>query len=252
MKVLSGLLAATAVIIMQAPSAEPVTPCISPGCIQTNESTDIAPAFDLVATRVAREATDAVFAQRLSGRPGSLKPEPKGRLNGADVYSYVWPTSIDSSAVGFDGKQGILALAVTAHPDFDDTPAFDENGDGKSDNDGAEWHSHWVVLVPDERCGKGALKVQDIAENSKPKLPASWPGLPILLDSPGYRPALTEHGIEVRVPNTALGSASSFNFDGVTANLRVNENAVNPLLCVVKVLDVASGKLSLPGQVSAH
>jgi hypothetical protein len=42
-------------------------------------------------------------------------------------------------------KSGILALAVTAHPDFDDTPLFDENADGDPANDGKSWHSHWVV-----------------------------------------------------------------------------------------------------------
>lgn len=36
----------------------------------------------------------------------------------------------DASTVGFDADAGILALAVTAHPDFDNTPLFDENGDG--------------------------------------------------------------------------------------------------------------------------
>ena len=40
--------------------------------------------------------------------------------------------ALDAGAVGFDRGAGILALAVTAHPDFDDTPLFDENGDGET------------------------------------------------------------------------------------------------------------------------
>ncbi len=46
------------------------------------------------------------------------------------------PTTLDSSVIGFDGKKGIVALALTAHPDFDDTPLYDENNDGNLANDG--------------------------------------------------------------------------------------------------------------------
>lgn len=49
------------------------------------------------------------------------------------------------------------AFALTAHPDFDDTPLFDENGDGNLKNHGNEWHSHWVVLQAEAACGKDAL-----------------------------------------------------------------------------------------------
>src|SRR3546814_10664184 len=77
---------------------------------------------------------------------------------------------------------------VTAHPDFDDTPVFDENGDGKRENDGDLWHSHGVVVLPDSACGEAALKVVDIPEGATPRLPRTWPGLPILIDSPGWSP----------------------------------------------------------------
>ena len=33
------------------------------------------------------------------------------------------PTSLDPSVVGFDKGAGILAMAATSHPDFDDTPS---------------------------------------------------------------------------------------------------------------------------------
>jgi hypothetical protein len=250
MKNFAGVLLASAISSLQIATAEAGPVCDGPNCIQTKTSGDITPAFDLLHTQVIGAAGDAVFTHQLNGPAGSLKPKTKGQLGGADVYSYVWPTSIDSSTVGFDDKQGILALAVTSHPDFDDTPRVDENGDGKPDNDGAEWHSHWVVLVSDEACGKGGLKVKDIPENSKARLPATWPGLPILIDSPGYKPAMTENSVEVRVPKTALRTTSSFNFDGVTADLRVNENTKSPLLCIAKVHDIASGKLSLPGRAN--
>jgi hypothetical protein len=206
--------------------------------------------FDIVSTSISSSGDQLVFTIGVSAKAGSNKPAATGKLAGAEVFSYVWPTSLDSSAVGFDKAQGILALAVTAHPDFDDTPAADENGDGNKANDGELWHSHWVVLGPDEACGKGALKVIDIPDGAKPKLPATWPGLPLLIDSPGFAPELTDTMVTVKVPAASLGDISGLKFDGVTAGLRVNASAHAPLLCVVNVLDVASGDLSLPGTLT--
>lgn len=129
-------------------------------------------------------------------------------------------------------------------------PLFDENGDGDTQNDGNVWHSHWVVLEPNERCGKGALGVVDIAEGTKPRLPKTWPGLPILLDSPGWQPLFKGNSVEVSVAFADISAVEKGMFDGVTAGLRVNESAHAPLLCVVNVMDVASGDLSLPGKVN--
>ena len=88
-------------------------------------------AFDLVHTRVFKDGNTLVFEQLVDGKAGSRVPTAKGSFAGAEVYSYVWPTSLDSGAVGFDAKSGILALALTSHPDFDDTPQAGENHDGK-------------------------------------------------------------------------------------------------------------------------
>jgi hypothetical protein len=207
------------------------------------------PAFDIVRTSVTLDGDHVVFRTAVSGRAGAVQPTPTGTLAGAQVFSYVWPTSLDSATVGFEAGQGILAFAVTSHPDFDDTPLYDENGDGDPNNDGNVWHSHWVVLVNDEACGPGALKVKDIPEGARPKLPRTWPGLPILIDSPDHRPAIEGARVEVRVPTANLGEVSGARFDGVTAGLRVNASVHAPLLCVVDVFDVASGDLSLPGRV---
>jgi hypothetical protein len=35
-----------------------------------------------------------------------------------------------------------VAAGPTSHPDFDDTPLSDENGDGDPANDGDVWHGH--------------------------------------------------------------------------------------------------------------
>jgi hypothetical protein len=166
------------------------------------------------------------------------------------VFSYVWPVSLDPQTVGFEQGAGTLALAVTAHPDFDDTPLFDENGDGRRDNDGDLWHSHWVVLKPTPACGEGALGVVDIPPGATPRLPKTWPGLPLLIDSPGWQPTLDGDTVEVRVPFDAGVGLADLRYDGVAAGLRVNASVHAPLLCVSDVFKIASGDLSLPGRVA--
>ncbi|NHZ39357.1 hypothetical protein [Massilia aquatica] len=205
--------------------------------------------FDIIHTRIAREGNMAVFHIAVSGKAGQSRPSATGKLAGSSVFSYVWPTSLDPSVAGFDKGAGILAFAVTSHPDFDDTPLYDENGDGDLKNDGDLWHSHWVVLEPDDACGKGALKVVDIPAGAAPRLPTTWPGLPLLIDSPGYSPVFKGTTLEVRVPFEDVGVLADASFDGVTAALRVNASVHSPLLCVANVFKVASGTLSLPGKV---
>ncbi len=213
------------------------------------ESGTAAP-FDIVHTRITTEGNIAVFHMAVSGAAGESRPAATGALAGSQVFAYVWPTSLDPATIGFDAGAGILALTATAHPDFDDTPLFDENGDGDLGNDGDLWHSHWVVLGPDEACGPGALKVIDIPEGTTPSLPATWPGLPILIDSPGWQPVLSAETVEIRVPFADIGAVEAAGFDGVTAGLRVSADVHAPLLCVTDVFDVASGDLSLPGRVN--
>lgn len=220
------------------------------GGIATQASKAGSPAFDIVHTRISTDGNVAIFHMAVSGKAGASHPARSGKLAGSEVFSYVWPTSLDPSVVRFEPKAGILAFAVTAHPDFDDTPLFDENGDGKLNNDGDLWHSHWVVLQPDAACGKDALKVVDIPAGAKPRLPKTWPGLPILIDSPGWSPTFTGEAVEVRVPFDDIGAVEAGRFDGVTAALRVNASVHSPLLCVANVFKVASGDLSLPGKVN--
>jgi hypothetical protein len=220
------------------------------GGIQSKAARTVKPAFDVLHTKITTEGNVAVFHVAVSGKAGATQPTKSGKLAGSSVFSYVWPTSMDPSAVGFEEKSGILAFAVTSHPDFDDTPLFDENADGNPANDGGVWHSHWVVLQPDAACGKNALKVVDIPKDAKPKLPKTWPGLPILIDSPGWAPVFKGRTLTVRVPFDDIGVVSSAGFDGVTAALRVNASVHSPLLCVANVFKAASGDLSLPGKVN--
>jgi hypothetical protein len=61
------------------------------------------------------------------------------------------------------------------------------------------------------------------------------PGLPILIDSPGYEPRIAGPQVTVRVPAASLGDTAGVKFDGVTAGLRVNASVHSPLLCVANV-----------------
>lgn len=221
------------------------------GIQATRDKVGTTPAtFDIVHAKITTENNVATFHMAVADKTGISKPLPTGKLAGSQVFSYVWPTSLNSGAAGFEDNAGILALAVTAHPDFDDTPLYDENADNDTRNDGNVWHSHWVVLTPNDQCGKGALGVVDIPQDSTPRLPKTWPGLPILLDSPGWHPTFDGDTVEVKVAFDASVALDEVKYDGVTAGLRVNQSVHAPLLCVVNVMDIASGDLSLPGHVN--
>jgi hypothetical protein len=219
------------------------------GGIATDSQPAVLADFDIVHTKVSIEGRIARFHMAVSGRAGATRPTPSGKLAGSQVFSYVWPTALDPYAVGFDSASGVLALAVTSHHDFDDTPLFDENGDGDPGNDGDVWHSHWVVLAPTPACGDGALAVVDIPDGATPRLPKTWPGLPLLIDSPGWQPIFSGDSVEVRVAFDDIEALRAAGFDGVTAGLRVNADVHAPLLCVEDVFKIASGDLGLPGRV---
>lgn len=200
--------------------------------------------FDITSASATTDGRLTTFMMEVAGEAGSVKPEATGKLPGAKVAAYVWPTGFDPSAVGFAEKSGILALAITAHPDFDDTPLYDENGDGDPANDGAGWHSHWVVLEKADGCAAG-LKVLDVSPGVD-VLPATAPMLPLALDSPGMSPVLKGKAAKITVP---VKGGEGVSFDAVTAELQVNAEGKAPLLCVTGVHDVASGDLSLPGKI---
>jgi hypothetical protein len=199
--------------------------------------------FDIIETRVATENGHAIFRTRVRAAAGVDKPKATGTFQGSDVHAYVWPTSLNSADVGFEKGQGIVALAATFHPDFDDASRKAKNTTNRD-----RWHAHWVVLNEDKAC-PGGLKVKDIPAGSTPKLPADWPGAPILIDSPDYKTQFKGDVVDVHVPLAQIGALATASFDGVTAGLKVNANLHAPLLCVQNVFKVASGNLSLPGKV---
>jgi hypothetical protein len=209
--------------------------------IKAEPSQAVRASLDIIETTIVTQGDRAVFTTRVRGEAGKDKPAATGKFQGSEVYAYVWPTSLNSGDIGFDKDRGIVALAVTFHPDFDD------GAYGKKNRD--VWHPHWVVLAEDKACG-GGLKVVDIPEGSKPKVPATWPKVPLLIDSPEYPTTFKGDAVDVAIPLSVLGGITGASFDGVTAGLKVNGNLHAPLLCVDNVFKVASGNLSLPGKVT--
>ncbi len=160
-----------------------------------------------------------------------------GTMDGLAVLGHVFPTTLNSSDIGFGADEGTVALAITAHPEFDDTPLADENRDGDFDNDGGVIHSHWVVLVPDARVAGGfAVKELDLADTSIIK-PATHPGLPLFIDSPNFFVDAEDDTISVHVPVEAVNDRSDFKFGALTAFLEVHGDA-DPLLGVYVIYDI--------------
>lgn len=191
-----------------------------------------------------------VWEINVKGWAGKTTPTPAGQMDGAPVLGYVFPTSLKSTDVGFGETEGIVALALTSHPDFDDTPLWDENTDKIFDNDGVIWHPHWVILVEDKRVEGGLAVKQFKKDDETVILPPTNPGMPMYMDSPGYSVKSINNTIKVVVPDYRINNKTDFSYDGVAAFMKVNtSNADLPMLGVYEVYSVASGDLSLPYKV---
>ncbi len=188
-----------------------------------------------------------VFEQQVKGTMGKTLPTAAGQMDTAPVLGYVFPTTLKPEDVGFNSTEGIVALAVTSHPDFDDTPLWDEDNDNDYANDGVIFHTHWVVLTQDDRV-TGGLSVKEFKQEDKSVvLPPTNPGMPMYMDSPGFSVVDQDNTLKVLVPAQRVNGNTEFNFDGVTAYMEVNTSDENrPLLGVYQVYSVSSGDLSLP------
>lgn len=190
-----------------------------------------------------------IFEMQVEGLAGNTTPEPAGQMNGAPVLGYVFPTTLSPADAGFGDIDGILAFAVTSHPDFDDTPLWDEGNDRNYENDGKIFHTHWVVLVNDDRV-EGGLSVKEYKkEDESVVLPPTNPGMPMYLDSPGFSVVFQSNVLKIAVPAQRLNNKKKFNYDGVAAYMEVSTEENQPMLGVYAVYEVLSGDLSLPFSV---
>jgi hypothetical protein len=188
-----------------------------------------------------------VFSMNLEGPAGKTVPKAVGQLDGAPVMAYVFPTSLKAADVGMGDAEGIVALAITSHPDFDDTPLWDEDANGKYDDDKVIYHTHWALLTKDERV-PGGLAVKEFKKEDKSVvLPPTNCGMPMYLDAAGHSVVERGNTIKALVPAYYLRNKTSFKFDGVTCYMQVNTSCMaKPMLGVYEVYSVASGNLSLP------
>jgi hypothetical protein len=193
------------------------------------------------------------FTIEVEGTAGRTTPKAAGKLDGAPVLGYVFPTTLKPQDVGFNDTEGIVALALTSHPDFDDSPLWDENSDGTYNNDGLTWHPHWVVLVKDQRVN-GGLAVKEFSKgDTTVKLPPTAPDMPMYMDSPGFPVVTDGKNIRVTVPVYRVNNNTNFKFDAVTCYMEVsapdsghNGGMKMPMLGVYNVFSVLSKDLSLP------
>jgi len=225
---------------------------VSQACdFKLNNDPSIANSLSVTIKKVAVEHKKdldlMVFSMELAGPVKAAVPKPAGQLNGAPVLGYVFPTTLKAADVGFGELEGIVALAITSHPDFDDTPLWDEDANGKYDDDKAIYHVHWVLLGKDERV-PGGLSVKEFKKEDKGiVLPPTNPGMPMYMDSPGH--GVVERGNTIRaiVPASYLRNKTEFQFDGVACYMQVNTSCMSrPMLGVYEVYSVASKNLSLP------
>jgi hypothetical protein len=207
------------------------------------------PDFKITAASVVYNAKldVLIFEMKVAGQAGATTPQPKNK-DGHSVLGYVFPTTLKPEDVGFGKTEGIVALALTSHPDFDDSPLWDENNDGNYGNDGLVWHPHFVILVEDKRV-KGGLSVKEFDKNDKSVvLPPTAPGMPMYMDSPGFNVVTHGNSIQVIVPAYRVNHRKDFKFDAVSCYMMVNSTMMmdKPMLGVYGVYTVLSGNLSLP------
>lgn len=210
-----------------------------------------APDFQITeASAIINDYEQVVMSVKTKGTAGNTYPTGAGKPDGAPVLGYVFPTTLKSSDVGFGDTEGIVAMAITSHPDFDDTPLWDENNDKDFLNDGKVWHAHWVVLTEDSRV-QGGLSVKEFeAGDEQVVLPPTNPGMPMYMDSPGFHVVQKNGTLRVVIPLERINNQRSFNFDAVSVYMQVNtSDASKPMLGVYEVYSILSGDLSLPYSV---
>ncbi len=234
------LLMPLAALLSVAPSAQACDKCVAYNKDSDFKVKKAVGRYDAALDTLVLEIT-------VNGLAGRTQPKPAGKLDGAPVLGYVFPTTLKSTDVGFSATEGIVALALTSHPDFDDSPIWDENGDGVYDNDGLVWHPHWVVLTKDERV-PGGFAVKEFKKGDPAvKLPPTAPSMPMFMDSPGYPVLRRDNTIRVMVPASRINHRTDFKFDAVACYMQVNTtDMMMPMLGVMRVYSVASGDLSLP------
>ncbi len=70
------------------------------GAVLSDADSTKTASFDILAAHVHRNENQVTFHMTTNGQAGADKPQAKGKVPGAIVWSYVWPTSLDPSNNG--------------------------------------------------------------------------------------------------------------------------------------------------------
>ena len=110
---------------------------------------------------------------------------------------------VEALDVGDVEPTAVVALAVASHPDFDDTPLWDENQDGNFGNDGVRYHTHWVILVQDASAPGGwAVRARTMTDKAPPTAPMP----DMMMDSPGFAMMSRDKTLRVVVPRDRVNA----------------------------------------------
>ncbi|MFT5757433.1 MAG: hypothetical protein ACI9LM_002167 [Alteromonadaceae bacterium] len=193
------------------------------------------------------EIDSLIFSVHTEGNAATKTVNKRGQVDGAPVVGYVFPTTIEPKNVGFKNiAEATLALAVTTHPDFDDTPLWDENNNGNYQDDGIIYHTHWVALVNDDKSAAGISVPTSL---DKSNLPPTAP-MSMYLDSPDFHAFAQGNLLRIIVPVQRINGITDFKFNSLTARMNVDLSDGHPVLRVNEVFDTLSGNLSLQYSVT--
>ncbi|RYG15745.1 MAG: hypothetical protein EOO07_14720 [Chitinophagaceae bacterium] len=193
------------------------------------------------------------FQLTVEGNAGATQPQPIGKFDMAPVLGYVIPTTLKAEDIGFSPTEGIVAMAITSHPDFDDTPLWDENMDKNFANDGILWHPHWVILIKDQRV-PGGFSVKEHKKAEVVSKPKTAPNMNMYMDSPGYAVGTVGNKIGMSVPLYHVNNKTNFKFDALACYMQISapdgktmdKEHDKPMLGVYNVYNILSRDLSMP------
>jgi hypothetical protein len=171
---------------------------------------------------------ELVLSIKVKGEAGGTTPDSLGRIDGAGILSYLFTTNLTAEDIGFSKTEGIVALALTSHPDFDFSPLWDENNNGIYNDDGRSWQAHWVILVKEARVAGGyAVKELD-KEDKTIKFPMTAAfNISVYMDSPGFQVVAKDHTIKVVIPSYRINNKTDFKFNAMSCYMTYNTSDPN-------------------------
>jgi hypothetical protein len=206
--------------------------------------------LEIISTKAVyrAELKELVLSVRVKGTAGATTPDSTGKLQGAGVLSYLFLTTLKPEDIGFGQTDGIVALALTSHPDFDYSPLWDENNNGNYTDDGRSWQSHWVILVKEARVG-GGYAVKELEKDDKTiKMPTTSAfNVPVYMDSPGFQVVIKNNTMKVIVPSYRINNKIDFNFNAISCYMTFNTSDPNlPMLGIRNIYYTASKNMTFP------